>query len=68
STTGIAYVGFEDLYGGGDNDYNDCMFKISGGISDTASVPEPAPVPEPATLLLLGSGLVGLAFYRRKRK
>ena len=37
-------------------------------VRDGDSTPTPAPVPEPATMLLLGSGLVGLARFRRKFK
>jgi uncharacterized repeat protein (TIGR01451 family) len=28
-----AIVGFEDIFGGGDRDYNDCVFDFTGGIS-----------------------------------
>ena len=57
---GQTLVGFEDLYGGGDRDYNDVQFtftNVRGGQGSS--------VPEPATLALAGIGL-GLAAPRRK--
>jgi len=50
------FVGFEDLFGGGDRDYNDFKFSVA-----TKAVPDGA-----ATVGLLGLGLGVLALARRR--
>ena len=54
---GSIIVAFEDLMNGGDRDYNDNIFRFSGGVT----------VPEPGTLMLLGMGLLGMALGRLRR-
>ena len=53
------YVGFEDLLGGGDRDYDDHRFNFSGGLTTA--------VPAPAAMMIFGLGLIGLGYSRKQR-
>lgn len=52
-------VGFEDLFKGGDNDFNDAIIRIS-------QTDRLRPVPEPVTVLMLGLGFAGFGVLGRK--
>ena len=64
-TVGLYAFGFEDVYyNNSDWDFDNSIFTINGdGISPPTEV-----VPEPATITLIGSGLLGLAAARKRRR
>ncbi|MGE9294534.1 MAG: DUF4114 domain-containing protein [Puniceicoccales bacterium] len=57
-------IGFEDLYWGGDNDYNDLLFAVDIGVANVSYLANP----EPSTWLIMGAffGVVW-ALARRQR-
>jgi hypothetical protein len=56
---GQTLVGFEDLLGGGDMDYDDLAFSLTNVTGQA--------IPEPGTLALVGLGLIALAGATRRR-
>jgi hypothetical protein len=56
-------IGFEDLYGGGDRDYNDLLFVLDIGTANVEFLANP----EPAVFLLL-LPLLALAWKKRRRQ
>lgn len=57
-------VGFEDLYGGGDRDYNDLKFSLSNVVIGNTPV---VAVPEPETYAMMLAGLFVIGALKRRK-
>jgi hypothetical protein len=57
-------IGFVDLYGGGDRDFNDLLFAVDIGAANIAAL---TGTPEPMFCLTMGSMLAATAWARRRR-
>lgn len=66
---GTSMIGFEDLYGGGDRDYNDLLFEFTNTTTaENEFHGKLLASPEPSTMILFGSGLLGLGAWRLRKK
>ena len=57
------FVTFEDLYGGGDKDYNDVVFAFNVGAATVHSL---LATPEPSMYLTLG-GFLAMGIWAKRR-
>lgn len=65
---GIVALGFEDIWGGGDEDYNDLLVAIDFGIPNTQQLLNVATsVPAPYTVWLLIVALATMGVLRRRK-
>lgn len=61
-------VGFEDIWGGGDGDFNDNVFLFEGVTSSLELPPVTVPEPNLLALFLLGLVLLGTVRFRKQLK